>query len=135
MAKSGPPENLPALGDLEVAVLEVVWETTECSAKEAHARIGKLRGISLNTVQSTLERLYRKQLLSRRKQAHAFRYSAVVDRDALIASFIREAMGRFGGDAVSSLAAFVDSAEELDDDTLLRLEAELRRRRADRGKS
>ena len=124
---------MPALGDLEVAVLEVVWETPECSAKDVHEEIGKARGISLNTVQSTLERLYRKQLLSRRKRGHAYRYSALVRREQLIASYIQETVGRFGGDAATSLAAFIDAAEDIDAATLARLEAELHKRRKARG--
>jgi predicted transcriptional regulator len=124
---------MPSLGDLEVAVLETVWSSPESSAKEVHDVIGVQRGISLNTVQSTLDRLYRKQLLSRRKQSHAFRYVARVQREELVAAYIRETLGRFGGDAAASLAAFVDATEELDDDTIDRLEAALRRRRASRG--
>lgn len=126
---------MPPLGDLEVAVLEVVWASPGCSAKEAHTQIGTARGISPNTVQSTLERLYRKQLLTRRKQGHAFRYSASVGREQLIASCIRETLGRFGGDAAASLAAFVDAADDIDETTLARLEEELRQRRRQRGRS
>ncbi|WP_237063627.1 MULTISPECIES: BlaI/MecI/CopY family transcriptional regulator [Microbulbifer] len=122
----------PALGDLEVAVLEITWETPECSAKEVHERIGRQRGISLNTVQSTLERLHRKELLTRSKRGHAYRYTASVERERLIASYIRETLGRFGGDAVSSLAAFVDAAEDIDESSLERLEEELRKRRQGR---
>ncbi|SDJ51213.1 BlaI/MecI/CopY family transcriptional regulator [Microbulbifer yueqingensis] len=127
---NGPAKPTPALGDLEVAVLEIVWETPECSAKEVHERIGRQRGISLNTVQSTLERLHRKELLARGKRGHAYRYSACVERERLIASYIRETLGRFGGDAVASLAAFVDAAEDIDEASLARLEEELRKRRA-----
>lgn len=124
---------MPLLGDLEVAVLESVWSSGECSAKEVYDRVGVKRGISLNTVQSALDRLYRKRLLSRRKQSHAFRYVARVEREELVASYIRDTLGRFGGDAAASLAAFVDAAEDLDDATLDRLEDALRRRRALRG--
>lgn len=125
---AGALSNLPPLGDLEVAVLEVVWQS-ECSAKEAHELIGKRRGISLNTVQSTLERLYRKKLLSRHKAGHAYRYSALVRREELVASYIRETMGRFGSDAATSLAAFVDSVDDIDNATLERLEEIVRIKR------
>lgn len=123
----------PPLGDLEVAVLEIIWDATECSAKEVHEHIGQKRGISLNTVQSTLERLHRKELLARSKRGHAYRYSAQVGRERLIASYIRETLGRFGGDAVASLAAFVDAAEDIDESSLERLEELLRKRRQGRG--
>lgn len=120
---------MPALGDLEIAVMEAIWRHGELSAKAAHADLGEARGISLNTVQSTMERLFRKRLLRRSKHGHAYRYAAAVSRDRVVAGFIRDVLGRFGGDAAASLAAFVESAGDLDDAALDRLETELRRRR------
>jgi predicted transcriptional regulator len=102
------------------------------TAKESHAVLWISRGISLNTVQSTLERLARKDLLERSKQGHAYRYSARVSREQLIADLVNGVVGRLQGDAAASLMAFLDSAEGLDDAALDRLEAELRRRRKER---
>jgi predicted transcriptional regulator len=125
---------VPSLGDLELAVLEHVWQVGEVTAKETHAELGVPRGISLNTVQSTLERLARKALLGRSKAGHAYRYSARVSREALIADLVGGVIGRLQGDAATSLMAFLDSADDLDDEALARLEAELRRRREARGR-
>lgn len=125
------PENRPApnLGHLEIAVLEHLWEVGEASAKETHASLGTERGISVNTVQSTLERLYRKALLSRSKSGHAYRYSAGIAREQLLARLINDVVDRFGGDMSSALAAFVDAADRLDDEALQTLETELKNRR------
>lgn len=128
------PSSIPALGDLEVAVLEHVWVHGATSAKDAHAVIGEVRGISLNTVQSTLERLFRKQLLTRTKTGHAYRYSATVPREQLLARLIHDVIGRFGADTSLSLAAFVEAAETLDEDALVALESELKQRRKRRPK-
>lgn len=125
---------IPSLGELELAVLEYVWKARVVTAKEAHAELGVSRGISLNTVQSTLERLARKDLLERSKQSHAYRYSARVSREELIADLIGGVVGRLQGDATASLMAFLDSVEELDDEALARLESELRRRREERSR-
>lgn len=123
---------IPSLGELELAVLEHVWKAGEVTAKEAHAELGVSRGISLNTVQSTLERLARKDLLDRSKRGHAYRYSARVSREELIADLVGGVVGRLQGDAAASLMAFLDSVDGLDDEALARLEAELRRRREER---
>lgn len=131
--RSAPPINVPPLGELEIAVLEHVWESGETSVKDAHGALGKPRGISLNTVQSTLERLHRKQLLTRRKASHAFRYQAGVQRSQLVAGLIQDVLGRFGGDEAASLAAFVEVAERFDEPTLTALESLLRERRQQAG--
>lgn len=124
----------PSLGELEVAVLEHVWKVGDVTAKETYARLGVARGISLNTVQSTLERLARKTLLDRSKAGHAYRYSARVSREQLIAGLVSGVVGRLRGDAAASLMAFMDSVDDLDDDALDRLETELRRRRQERSR-
>jgi predicted transcriptional regulator len=125
---------IPKLGDLEVAVLEYVWASADVAAKEAHAAVGLKRGISLNTVQSTLERLFRKKLLTRVKTGHSFRYSACIAREELVARLISDVLGRFSSDSSAALAAFVEAADNLDENALQALEAELRKRRQ-RGKS
>ena len=127
--------SFPTLGDLEVAILEHVWTAKEVSAKTAHAEIGGERGISLNTVQSTLERLYRKDLLDRTKVGHSYRYSPRVTRHELVAALVRDVVGRFGGDSSAAIAAFVDAADIPDEQALQAIEETLRRRRGDRGDS
>lgn len=122
-------ESSPTLGDLEIAVLEHIWQAGTTSAKEAHACIGAARGISVNTLQSTLERLFRKGLLARVKEGHAFRYAARVSREKLVAGLINDVLGRFGVDTVTSVAAFAELATGLDETALAALEAELRKRR------
>ena len=129
-----PASTIPALGELEIAVLEHAWSAGETSAKDAHAAIGEQRGISLNTVQSTLERLFRKELLTRTKAGHAFRYSARIPREQLLARLIQDVIGRFGADTSASPAAFVEAAEDFDEDALSALEADLKQRRERRTK-
>ena len=125
-----PTLDVPPLGDLEVAVLDQVWATPGMTVKTVHERIGVSRGISLNTVQSALDRLYRKGLLDRRKQGHAYCYEALVSREALVGSLISHVLGRFNSDGVVAAAAFAAAVDDLDEAALCELEAELARRRS-----
>lgn len=118
----------PTLGDLEVAILEFAWRHPDASAKDAHAAVGIGRAISLNTIQSTLERLVRKELLSRRKVGHSFQYSPRISRDELITAAIHDALGRFGAAPSAALASFIDSTDIPDEEALRILERKLRRR-------
>lgn len=123
----------PPLGDLEVQVLELLWAGDPLSAKEAHARVGNSRGISLHTVQSAMDRLYRKELLAREKVGHAYRYHPLVQRESLLASLINDVFGRFQSDAAASAAAMFNAAEEMDPETLDWLEKRIRQRRQSGG--
>jgi predicted transcriptional regulator len=65
--------NPPALGPLEIAVMEILWERGESNV---HDVIEKLdRPLAYTTVMTTLDRLYKKGLLSRHKSERAFLYS------------------------------------------------------------
>lgn len=123
------------LGELEVAVLEDLWVSGADHAKAVHGRLAPQRGISLNTVQSTLERLHRKGLLNRHKESHAYIYRPALAREELLARLIEGAaalvVGDEGGDSV--LTAFVDFADQYDEAGLDRLEALIALKRA--GKS
>lgn len=55
------------LGKLEKIVLQYLWNKKEADAKQVHSVLGVPRGNSLNTIQSTLDRLFKKELLSRSK--------------------------------------------------------------------
>jgi len=120
----------PWLGDLEVAVLENIWSTGSSDAKQVHAAIGCDRKTSLNTVQSALERLFRKNLLQRKKVSHAFVYSAAVTRDGLMINLIDDVVRSVSnGGSDSMLTAFVDIAARADENNLQRLEMLIAERR------
>lgn len=125
-----PPVLAPALGDLELAVLEVLWQTDRADAKAVHSALGSARGIGLNTVQSTLERLFRKQLLAREKVSHAYLYRAAVSRETLVGRLMESALQRVAaGDGDVLIAAFVDMAARADTAQLERMAQLIARRR------
>lgn len=121
----------PYLGELELAVLEALWTEGALDAKAAHRRVGARRGIGLNTVQSTLERLFRKRLLVRAKVSHAYVYTPAVRRDELMGRLIEDVVETLSdGRAEPMLAAFVDLAARVDEASLSRLEQLIAERRA-----
>lgn len=124
-----PAEQTPPLGDLEVEVLELLWTAGSLSAKQAHGHFREARGIALHTVQSTLERLFRKGLLEREKVSHAYCYRPCVAREELLSRLIHDVFGRFHSDAASSAAAMLSAAGSMDSDTLAWLEEQIRQRR------
>jgi predicted transcriptional regulator len=123
----------PYLGELEIAVLEHLWSSGPADAKSVHRKVGTSRGISANTVQSTLDRLFKKELLERKKVSHAYVYSSVTSRQELMADMIDNVVGKLsGGNSEAMLTAFVDLAERVEDDSLDRLEAMIAARRQKR---
>jgi predicted transcriptional regulator len=84
------------LGPLEIAVMEIVWEREESAVRDVVDRLA--RPLAYTTVMTTLDRLYKKNLLTRRKGDRAFLYSARFSRSeweqkragALVAGLLQE---------------------------------------------
>lgn len=82
-----PPFGLPwrrskALGPLETQVMERVWEGPgPVSVREVHECLGG--ELAYTTVMTTLDRLFKKGLLKRRREGRGFLYVAAVTRDNL----------------------------------------------------
>ena len=111
------------LGELEKQVLNYLWSVQSADAKQVHGVIAKLRGGTLNTIQSTLERLFKKSLLSRSKQGHAYIYSPQVGRDELIAQLINDVTHDFVDAGENGfVAAFSSVSSKLSEQQLNELE-------------
>lgn len=119
------------LGELEVSVMQHVWTEGPVDVKAVHRAVGMKRGISLNTVQSTMERLHRKGLLDREKVSHAYVYSAHLSREEYGSRAVEDVLsGLMAGDTEPMMSAFVDFAARTGEETLARLERLIRERRA-----
>jgi predicted transcriptional regulator len=119
------------LGELEKQVLQFLWGTDQADAKQVFAHFKKRRGGSLNTIQSTLDRLFKKGLLLREKQGHAFKYMAAVERQVFIGQLIKAVTSDFSAsDENPLLAAFTSISSEFDEEQLGELERLIEARRA-----
>lgn len=105
-----------ALGKLERQVLEEAWRRGEVSVRDIYVAFDEL--IAYTTLMTTLDRLFRKQLLGRRKDGRAFLYSPAVTREELEHG-IREdvidgLLGRGAEGIQPVLACIVDTVSERD---------------------
>ena len=118
------------LGKLEIAILECLWRGGENDAQSLHHYLQGQRRVSLSTVQSTLERLFRKGLVNRQKISHAYRYQARLQRRELLGSMINDVVRQLGGGQLEPiLSSFVDYAEQIDETSLNQLEELVAQRR------
>ena len=120
------------LGKLEREVLEETWRRGEVSVGEVHQSFGER--VAYTTLMTTLDRLFKKDLLSRRKSGRAFIYSARITREEFERHIAEDIIdGLLDSDAEGGeplLACIVDTVSERDRellDTLYRLVQEKRR--------
>ncbi len=111
------------LGELEMALMEYLWDHESSDVKSSFRAIGEPRQITLNTVQSAMKRLWEKGLLSRQKSGHAYVYSTKVDRRGLTEMMVSELLDQVTGSQMDvALQAFVNLADQAGEETLNRLE-------------
>ena len=70
-----------SLGPLERDVMALAWARAEISVREACERLGS--AVAYTTVMTTMDRLFKKGLLARRKVGRAFVYRASATRQEL----------------------------------------------------
>jgi predicted transcriptional regulator len=122
---------LPALGKLEREVMQAAWRRGELSVRDVHDEFAGR--VAYTTLMTTLDRLYKKNLLARRKDGRAFIYAPRVSPEELergIAQDVLDALlGRGGGEVEPVLACIVDAVSEHDRELLDELERLVREKR------
>jgi predicted transcriptional regulator len=125
------------LGALEREVMAVVWKAGEINVREACQRLDA--SVAYTTVMTTMDRLFKKRLLARRKVGRAFVYSATATREelegAVATELVQSLLQRHGGEPLPLLSSLVDAVSDRDRALLDDLERLIReKRRADREK-
>jgi predicted transcriptional regulator len=131
--KTGAPGIATVLGELETAVMEMLWDKPGQTVSDVEEHLRKSRAIARTTALTTLDRLHRKGYLVREKQGKAFVYAPRLSRNEFEHAAAEEVLGALLGHfSAPALSAFVDLVGE-DAGTLDRLEAMIREKRRARG--
>ena len=120
------------LGELESAVMEILWTESGKTVNEVEERLRNKREIAHTTVLTTLDRLYQKGYLTREKQAKAFVYTPRYTREEFERRMAQEVLGALiGHSAETALSTFVDLISS-DPGGLEQLEQKIREKRRQR---
>jgi predicted transcriptional regulator len=110
---------VPHLGDLERAIMGVLWAAGgPVTAKTVSDELGD-RTLAITTVLTVLSRLERKGLVVRSRGERAHTYAAIASREEHVAELMREALGT-ADDRDGALVRFVGGASEAEIDALRR---------------
>ncbi|MCP4445240.1 MAG: BlaI/MecI/CopY family transcriptional regulator [Myxococcales bacterium] len=108
--------------------MSILWQGEPMAVRSVMANLKKK--LAYTTVMTTLDRLYKKGLLARELDGSAFVYRARLSRDDFHRKLVEETVGGLLEESAASvLAAFVDTAAEVDEDNLKKLEALIAERR------
>ena len=122
--------SLEQLGKLESELMERIWARGEMSVRELHLEVAAR--LAYTTVMTTLDRLYKKGLLQRRKFGKAFYYVPTLSREDYHRSLTSHLLGMVlddGADKNAVLSSFVNAVSEADRKLLDELDQLLKAKR------
>lgn len=120
------------LGELQLAVLRVLWERGECTVTEVHEALREDRGLAPTTIATTLTGLERRGLVEHRTEGRRYLYRALVEEGATTRGLVDELVERvFQGDS-SALLRHLLSDSDVDPKVLADLERRIERRSLER---
>ncbi len=135
------PESGPstALGPLETRVMEILWSRGDCTVHGvvAHLEAGKLDAgkRAYTTVMTTLDRLFKKGLLERRKADRAFVYTPRYSRQQWENQRAGDLVARYlsapQASGVELVSCLVEAVGRHDEALLDELENRIKQRRLD----
>lgn len=120
-SKSGTAQ---VLGELQTAVMEILWKSSPLSVTEVEQKLQKKREIAHTTVLTILDRMHGKGVLLREKQGKAYVYSPRYSKEefergvaqevlsALLSQFTEPALSAFV-ELVGEDGAKLDQLEDL----------------------
>jgi predicted transcriptional regulator len=130
------PPRACALGRLESSVMELVWTWGESSVRDVVHRLE--RPLAYTTIMTTLDRLFKKGHLARRKADRAFRYRPARSREDWQRGMASELLAGFLGRQETSrdllISCLVDAVGQHDETLLKDLEEKIREKRKERSR-
>lgn len=110
------------LGDLEYAIMEVVWQRGRVTVREVATELTRHRALAYTTVMTVMSRLAEKGILRQHRVGRAYEYEAAFSPEQLAAEAakrkIRSLLEDFGPLAMT---AFIDQVGQVDPEQLQRL--------------
>src|SRR5262245_45682370 len=112
------------LGDLQLAIMRVLWNHGESTVAEVHEALEDERGLALTTIATMLMKMEKKGVVHHRADGRRFIYGPLVSEDQVRRTMVAGLTAQlFGGD-VTALVSHLLAEHEIDPQEL----AELRER-------
>ncbi len=128
-ARRGPDLEL---GDLQLALMRVLWDRGEATVVEVQEALRPGRDLAPTTVATTLARLEKRGIVAHRREGRVYVYRPAVEKEDVRRSMVGALMDRlFRGDP-AALVSHLLVEEDIDRKELEKLRALLERRRGRR---
>lgn len=120
------------LGDLQIAIMRVLWLRGEASASEVHAALFEERGLAVTTIKTMLRKMEGRGFVAHRTHGRQFIYRPLLAESEARTGMVGDLVRRmFRGDSAALVNHLIE-AGEVDADELDEMKARLARKRRGR---
>jgi predicted transcriptional regulator len=93
------------LTELQLALMEVLWERDEATVAEVQEALLEERGLAMTTVATLLSRLEKRRIVAHRSEGRQYVYRPLVSRDVVCDSMVSALTDRlFRGDVTALMS-------------------------------
>ena len=111
------------LGELQHAIMQVLWARDEATVAEVHEALFDERGLAPTTIATMLRKMEDKGVVAHRVEDSHFVYQATVSEDAVRSTMVSELLDRlFAGDP-AALVSHLVADHDIDEAEVERLRA------------
>lgn len=109
------------LGDLQLAIMRVLWSEGEASASAVHRALWDERGLAPTTIATMLRKMEDRHLVAHRIEGRKFIYKPEVTEEHVRSSMVEQLSQRLFRGNVAAFASYLISENEIDSDELTEL--------------
>jgi len=114
-------ERIKQLTDLQMAVMNVLWQQGEATVAQVHASLQEKRQLASTTVATVLSRLEKYGMLTHRTEGRQYVYRPLVSRGEVRRSQLTKLIDRFFQGNPADLVYHLINETEVDDEDFERI--------------
>lgn len=104
--------KVKSLGDLQLAIMQVLWTEGEATVSEVHQALFEERRLAPTTIATMLRKMEQKGVVAHRPEGRQFVYRAAIDRSEVHRSMVSDLVKRlFAGDPRALVSHLVEEGE------------------------
>jgi len=126
-----PKERGIRLGDLQLRIMRVLWDSGAVTVSEVQQRLGRQR-LAYTTVATMLRKMEERGLVDHLEEGRKFLYRAVVSMDEVTRSMTGDLVDRLFDGSLAEAVSHLLESREISREELDRLEQLIQQRKSNR---
>lgn len=127
-------KGLDVRGDLQIEVMAAVWQLGQATVEDVRSAQPRQRRSAYNTIQTVMNRLVERGLLTRKRRGNAYVYAAKYDEATHLARTIGDRLAEASPEARrAALVHLVEALEPSEQDEVARYAGRIKRKRGKAG--